>query len=353
MNKKLTISIASVIIAIVVLCVSLDYFRTADPQPENTAEPAFSAVLVTQIGGLDDKSFNESAWSGLKRAEEELGVTIQPIASDRAADYVTNLEKATDEAPNIVWGIGFGLAQAMEATAKANPTQKYGLVDCKLEEMPPNLVCVTFKEQEGAFLAGYLAGFQTKTGKIGFIGGIDSPIINRFKNGYEAGAKYIAKELGKEVGVVTRYINSFDDLAKAKDVATKMISDGCDTLFHAAGGAGRGAIEAAAELNSQVIGVDMDQHDVAPNNVIASVVKHVDNAIFSITERIQKNELDFYGTGLEFGLKDGGLDLIGLSEDVPAEFITGLEKVKQKIIAGELVVPATDEELVLFVGKNV
>ena len=229
---------------------------------------SFKMYMVTDTGGVNDESFNKSAWEdGLKVLGEETGAKVGYIESNQATDYPTNLDKLVDMDCSLIYGIGFALTDAVKEVAPKNPDSNFVIVDNAGDDSMSNLTGVVFKAQESAFTVGYIAGKTTKTNKIGFIGGIDSDVIEQFEYGYRAGANYAAKELGRKIDVVVQYAESFSDSAKGKAIASKMFSNGCDIVFHSAGGAGVGVIEAAKEAGKFAIGVDRDQLYLAPNNV--------------------------------------------------------------------------------------
>lgn len=313
---------------------------------------AFSAVLVTQEGGINDGSFNQSAWEGMLKAQKELGISSKYIDSEQSSSYLNNLENATDSKPDIVLGVGFKLASAMEAVSKANPTQRYGLIDCIFEnDIPENIVCVVFKEEESAFLAGYLAVMCSKSGTIGFVGGMKNPIIGHFENGFIAGAKYAAAKNQKEIEILKQYANTFSDSSKCKDIAIKMFADGCDIIFHAAGLAGNGIIEAAKEHNKMVIGADMDQKSLAPNNVIASAIKCVDTTIYNIINNLMNGDTSKMGSQIVLGLADKAVDLVSISDNVNENVVKEIDKLKADIIGNKILVPKTENELNEFINK--
>ena len=244
------------------------------------------------------------------------------------------------------------MKDAVQAAAESYPDQLYALVDDQFEEgAVPNAIGVVFQAEQSSFLAGYVAATKTETDHVGFILGIDSPTMDRFKYGYFAGVQYGAKELGKEIPCEYQLAESFSDSAKGKAIAQKMYTDGVDVIFHAAGQTGSGAIEAAKEMDKMIIGVDLDQNWMAPDNVITSALKNVGNAVYNVTERVMNGE-QLGGTNVIMGLAEGGVGLAPSSDKhLSAELLAKVDELEQKIIAGEIVVPYTEDDYNTFVAS--
>lgn len=303
--------------------------------------------MITDVGGVNDQSFNQSAWEGLQRAEKELGAKVSYIESKQDADYGPNLETLLDAGNDLIWGIGFKMADVVLDAAKNNPNQKYAIIDFAWDSTPANLVGVVFKAEEGAFLVGYIAGKTTKTGKVGFVGGMSFPVIWGFEYGFRAGVR----QANKDAEVLIQYAESFTDAAKGKSIANSMFQQNADIVFHAAGGVGDGVIEAAKEQGKWAIGVDRDQNYLAPDNVLTSAMKRVDNAMFHIAQDLAEGKWQG-GRTVSYGLAEGGVDIAPTtSKHVPAELMTETEAVKQRIIAGEIVVPFNKETFATFTVK--
>ncbi len=311
------------------------------PPTDTPAEKVMKISMVTDVGGVKDQSFNQSAYEGLQRAEADLGMEIGYIESTQDADYEPNLETLVDGENDLIWGVGFKMADAIMAAAGNYPDQKYGIIDFDYgDTTPSNVIGVLFKEQEPSYLVGLIAGKMTTANKIGFVGGMDVPVINRFRFGFLAGVQ----AANPEAQVDVQFANAFDDPAKGKAIANQMYASGIDIIFHAAGDTGTGVIEAAKEQDKMVIGVDRDQNDLAPDNVITSAVKRVDNAIYLIAEELKNGNFDG-GTTMIFGLKEGGVDIAATSDkNVPADILEFVNAEKEKIISGEITVPGTEEE---------
>lgn len=263
-------------------------------------EDKFVVGMATDVGGLNDDSFNAAAYRGILRAEEELGTDKIVIESKRQEDYETNFQTLIDQGADLVWGIGFMMQAAMNDMAQKNPDQKFAIIDETVNQ--PNVASVLFKEEEGSFLMGVIAGRSTKTGKVGFVGGMESPVIGRFEAGYRAGVKAV----NPDAEVIVVYSASFTDPAKGKSDALTIYGQGADIIFHAAGATGQGVIEAAKEKNLYAIGVDSDQNHLAPNNVITSMIKRVDVAVYDIIKKTVEGNFPG-GETVVLDLKDNGV----------------------------------------------
>ncbi len=304
------------------------------------AQKPLRVAMVTDVGGVNDQSFNQSAWEGLQKSKKDLGVKASYQESKQDADYQANLETLYDAGNDLIWGIGFKMADAVLKAAKQNPKQKYAIIDYSFgDNTPPNVIGVMFKAEEGAFLAGYISAKMSKTNTVGFIGGMSVPIIHSFQYGYKAGAKYA----NKKIIILEQYSESFTDAAKGKAIANQMISKNADVVFHAAGAVGDGVIEAAKEKNKMAVGVDRDQNYLAPKNVITSSMKRVDNAIFEVVKDL-KNGTFKGGTTVNYGLKDGAVDIApSTSQMIPAALLKEVSELKKKIADGKIKIPSDEK----------
>lgn len=308
-------------------------------------------AMVTDLGGVNDESFNQSAWNGMQDLEKE-GYEVSFIESRKDADYAPNLSVKVDEGNDLVWGIGFLMKGAMQEAALDNPDQNFGLIDDTFPDGElPNVTGVMFRSEESSFLVGYIASYMTKTNHVGFVLGMGGPVMYRFQYGYMAGVYYGAKEQGKEIKVDAVTIESFSDTAKGKATANKMFSDGADIVFHAAGDSGKGVIEAAKDNNKWAIGVDLDQNKLAPDNVLTSSLKNVNVAVRDISKKILAGE-KLGGTTVYYGLKEGGVGIApSSSKNVTREVLDKTKAVEAKIVAGEITIPITEEEYKTYITK--
>lgn len=319
---------------------------------ETPAGEALKVAMVTDEGGVHDQSFNQSAWEGLQRAQEELGVEVSYQESQQDADFAPNFETLLDAGNDLIWGVGFKLADAVLDAALANPDQKYAIVDHSYgDDTPDNVVGVMFMQEQPSFLVGYIAGKMTETNKVGFVGGIAGDIIWAFDYGYQAGVQYAAHELGKEIEILNQYAESFSDVAKGKAITQQMYQQGADIVFHAAGDVGTGVIEAAKEQGKWAIGVDRDQNYLAPDNVLTSAMKRVDVGVYNVVKDLVEGKFPG-GQTITYGLADGGaVDIAPTSnKHVPQEILDEVEELKQKIIDGEIVVPYNQETFEEFMN---
>jgi len=312
----------------------------------SNASAQMKVAMVTDVGGVNDQSFNQSAWEGLKKAKKELGVKIAYKESRQDADYAPNLETLTDAGYDLIWGVGFLMADSIKSTAQLNPDQYYAIIDFFYgDETPKNVGCAIFQEEQPSFLVGYIAGKMTKTNKIGFVGGIKFPLIEKFEYGYMAGAKLA----NPDVEIVRQYAESFTDAAKGKAITNNMYQQGADIVFHAAGAVGDGVIEAAKEKGKWAIGVDKDQNSLAPDNVLTSAIKRVDNAVFDMVKKLKEGTFKG-GEAVMYNLNNDGVGIAPTSDKhVPAEILAEVDELLAKIKAGEIVVPATLETYEAFV----
>jgi basic membrane protein A len=367
----------------------------AAEQPKAEVKPTaktYKVGLVTDVGGRGDNSFNDAAlrgletWAAGKKYEggkyapaspEELKKSITPdlasmtppiapqpvepmvIQSKNAEDYVPNLDLLIEQGADLAVGNGFMLESAVETSAKKNTSGKFLLIDSPLLDAAngnkpytlPNVRTVTFKEHEGSFLVGALAGLVTKSNKVGFVGGMEIGLIKKFEAGFRAGVKTTNPKASETVLAV--YTGSFDNVAAGKQVAQDLIAKGADVIYHAAGADGLGVIQAVKEARAAgkqvyVIGVDSDQHHLAPEAVLTSMIKHVDLAVYQAAADVAQGK--FTAGDQSLGIKEGGVGYAEVRLDFPgkAEALQKVEALRQRIVSGELKVPSSMEELATF-----
>lgn len=320
---------------------------------EGTEEAAdFSVAMVTDVGGVDDKSFNQSAWEGIQQFGEENGLEkgdggFDYLQSASDADYNTNLNNLIRRDFDVVFGIGFLMEGAVAEIAEQQPEAQIAIIDAVVEA--PNVASVLFKEQEGAFLAGVAAALMTETNKIGFVGGMEIPVIERFEAGFLEGVAAV----DDTVEVDVQYTGAFDKAELGKTTANRMYSAGADIIFHAAGGTGNGVFteakerkEADPDANIWVIGVDADQYDEGQtgdaNVTLTSVLKGVDKAVVSISEQAMAGDFPG-GETITYGLADDGVGLADSRGAIPEDVMTQIEDFKKQVIDGDITVPETVE----------
>lgn len=308
----------------------------------DTGRP-FRAGIVFDVGGIEDKSFNELAYKGLMRAKDQLGIEVQYYQPSQPADRKTGLRQLAAKGFDLIIGVGFIFTDEMFAMAKDFPDLHFAcidMVDKPGAPIPPNLVGLRFREEQGAFLAGALAGLVTKTHKVGFLGGMNVPLIHKFEAGYRAGVKQVAPDAEVVVNYAGDTPKAFEDPETGKNRATEQYKSGVDIIFHASGKTGLGVFQAARTLDRLVIGVDADQYAEAPGHVLTSMVKGVDVAVL---EAIRAARAGQFRSGQEtFGLKEGGVGLV-YDEHNKSLFPPGVyEKVmalRDEIIAGRIAPP--------------
>ncbi|KPL60515.1 BMP family lipoprotein [Rossellomorea vietnamensis] len=314
------------------LLVMLFVAGCSTPMTEETStEKQHSIGILLSDTGLGDGSFNDSAFRGLERARDELGILFD-YREAPDGNFEDALQELVEQDHELVIGLGFSIQDALEKVAAENPDQKFLLID-GFSEME-NITSITFKEHEGSFLLGMVAAMKSKTGTIGFISGADVPVIARFEQGYIQGAKYI----NPSIKVLKDNANNFGDAELGRQIAEKQMKQGVDFIYPAAGFTGVGAIQAAQKAGNLSGGVDSDQYFIAEKSVVTSMVKKVDNAVFNITkELITEGKISQHA--YELGLKEDGVGLapIRVTRLTPEE-TKKLEDAKSKIISGDITV---------------
>ncbi|MGL5438826.1 MAG: BMP family ABC transporter substrate-binding protein [Filifactoraceae bacterium] len=311
----------------------------------------FKVAMATDVGGVNDQAFNQSAWEGLQKAQAELGYEVKYLESKQEADYGPNLENLSDEDNNLVWGVGFMMADAVLNAANTNPDKHYAIVDFAYEKTPENLTGVVFRANEPSFVAGYIAAKASKTGKVGFVGGMKGIVISQFEFGYRAGVAYANKEAGTNVTVEVQYADSFSDDAKGKAITTAMYANGADIVFHAAGGVGLGVIEAAKEAGKYAIGVDRDQNSLAPDNVITSVIKNTGQAIYLVSKDLQEGKA-VGGQTISYGIAEGACGIADTTaKNVSKDILDAAKVVEEKIVKGEIKAPDNEADFNTYVDS--
>jgi basic membrane protein A len=354
--------------------------KTAPDAPA-TADAKKTVGLVTDVGGRGDQSFNDSALRGLevwaagarfksgidepvpaKERDEsippELKEKVQPlpvkalvVESKAQEDYEPNLQLLNDSGADLVIGTGFMLENAVEAAAKENPKSHFLLIDSPILDSKgqpyglPNVRTVVFREEEGSFLVGAVAA-QVAQGCIGFVGGMEIPLIKKFEAGFKAGVRAVKPD----ARVLAAYTGSFDNVSAGKQVGQDLLAKGCDVVFQAAGSDGLGVIQAvkearAAGKNVYVIGVDSDQWTVAPGAVLTSMLKRVDLAVYEASQDVANGK--FTAGDSAMGLKESGVSYAPIRIDLKNkdEIVKRVEELRAKVVSGELKVPSTIAEL--------
>ncbi|MBM7870496.1 basic membrane protein A [Clostridium pascui] len=356
MNKKRIVSLLAATIMTMSLLAGCGggEKKPADQGGTKPAATALKVGLVTDQGGINDGSFNQSAHEGITRATKDLGVEQIPAVESKQQDaYEPNLRTMAGAA-DLTVGCGFMMSQAMANVSKQLTDKKFVVVDAVVDS--PNTLSITFKEEEGSFLAGVLAGKMTKTNKVGFIGGKEGEVINRFESGFIAGVMSVNPEAGKLLmpvnaktpGKNVKYVDSFDDQQKGVEAAKMLYNSGCDIVFHAAGGVGLGLFKAAKEMNKWAIGVDSDQAAALPDykDVIAfSMEKKVGESVYDAIKDLKGGSFQG-GQHKVLGIKEDRVGIAStVNEKVSKEYIELANKYKEAIKEGKFKVPGTRDEL--------
>lgn len=325
-------------------------------EPPTTGEPGktteapadgkqrLSVGVVFDTGGRGDQSFNDSAYAGLDRATKDMGINPQTADSKQVADYERNLRILAEQKVPLIIAVGISMKTPVEKVAPEFPETKFALIDEVVDS--PNVRGIKFREEEGSFLVGYLAGLMTKSGQVGFVGGQEIPLIKKFEAGYIAGVM-TANKTAKVLPA--KYTGSWTDVDMGKQCAKTLFGQGADIVYHASGGCGKGVIQAAKETGKYAIGVDSDQDHLAEGRVLTSMIKRVDEAVYQTIKDFRDGK--FEGGEKIYDLKAGGVgisDLKFTKDAIGAENLKKVDEIKAKIVAGEIKVPSSPEELDAF-----
>lgn len=314
---------------------------TEEGTETENAETETSSIkigMVTDVGGVNDGSFNQSSWEGLQRAGEDFGIQVQYLESKTDADYIPNIETFIDEEYDLIICVGYQLADALQTEAEANPEVNFAILDDSTCADLSNVTCLMFEQAQASYLVGYVAGLTTQNNMIGFVSGMATETMNEFGYGYLAGAI----DANPGVVVLQSNLNSFSDTAAGKTAGNTMIANGADIIFHAAGNAGLGVIDACKDAGVWAIGVDTDQSSLAPTIILTSAMKRVDNACYDISQMLINGTLE---RGVKtYTLADEGVDIAPTTTNLSEDVLTKVQEVKAKIISGEITVPSTKED---------
>ncbi len=366
------IAIAAALLAVVLLISGCQKGPAA-------AKAKYKIGIVFDIGGKGDKSFNDSAYAGLKAVAQQFKGYIkddpdkvdfgkevelkylEPKAGGQDREQL--LRAMAEEGYNLIFGIGFLFTDSMAKVAKDFPKVHFALVDGYIDGLKPesNITCLSFAEHEGSFLVGALVGLMVKDQKIGFLGGMDIPLIHKFQGGYYAGAMYTNPKLRDEKKLLGQYAGkdpqAFNDPKTGESIAQSMYKQGAEIIYHAAGGTGNGLFKAARDAGKMAIGVDSDQGLIYSTSsqqeqkdigkfILTSMLKRVDNAVL-LTAKQYIEQGKVAGGYRTFGLADGGVGYAvnDFNRDKLAPYTAQLEEIKKKIIAGEIKVPDSDTKV--------
>ncbi len=307
--------------------------------------------IVFDIGGKNDRSFNAAAWEGVKRAREDMDICLYDVEPGNPNSIEPAMRAFAEQNFDLIFGVGFAQGPIMQKVAMDYPDIKFAIVDGVIFEADgktpkQNVASLIFREHEGSYLVGMIAAAKSKSGVLGFIGGMDIPLIHKFETGYEEGARSV----NPDIRVIDNYVGvtdgAWNNPGKGKELALAQIEKGADVIFTAAGNSGLGAFDAVeqygrdaktGEANKFVIGVDSNQNMVKPGFVLTSMVKRVDNACYDVVKEVLEGR--FNGGFHVFGLdKDGVAYAMDANNDglIPPGVVGRVEEAKKKIVAGEI-----------------
>jgi basic membrane protein A len=343
--RKFAVLIATLLVAHVAFLL----VRPSGAEPLPTGE-GLDVGIVFDMGGRGDKSFNDGAYLGAERARKELGARVRFIEPGEGSDREAGLRLLAAEGMDLVVGVGFIFSDDLTQLAKEYPNTRFAGVDYAVAldaagnpiQPPANLAALKFREEEGSFLVGALAALIGNSKKVGFVGGMDFPLIHKFEMGYRAGVKAVCADcevMSQYAGVTPE---AFRNPGRGQELALSQIQSGVNVIFHASGSTGLGVFEAVRRRGKLAIGVDADQYGEAPGFILTSMVKGVDQAVFDTIERVKRGS--FQGGIFQLGLKERGVDYIYDANNrplIPDSVHARVEALRQEIIAGRISVPST------------
>ena len=309
-------------------CATRDYAVEADDRRTKVG-------IVFDIGGKDDRSFNAAANVGVLRAKKDLPIVLRDVEPGDPTSIEPALRAFAQYGYNLITGVGFAQGPIIEQVAADYPQLHFVLIDSVAKL--PNVASLLFKEHEGSFLVGMIAAYKSQSGAIGFVGGMDIPLIHKFATGYEEGARYV----NPEIRILKNYVGitdaAWNNPSKGRELANSQYEQGADVIFQAAGNSGLGVFDAAESYRKFAIGVDANQNWIKPGYILTSMLKRIDNAVYSIVKEEVAGR--FQGGLHVYGLENDG---IGYALDefnkslIPADVIEKVEQAKRDIIAGKI-----------------
>ena len=327
--------------------VALLFIRVSG-QADAAVPNAVNVGIVLDVGGLGDKSFNDGAYRGAMAAQRDLGAHIRLIEPGDGADREAGLRLLAAEHMDLVIGVGFIFTDDIAALAKEYPATRFAGVDYSLstdvagKAIPPpaNVAALKFKEEEGSFLVGAVAALVGHSRKVGFVGGMDVPLIQKFEAGYRAGVKHVCGDCTVIVQYAGVTPEAFRNPGKGKELALNQYQQGVNIIYHASGSTGLGVFEAARQTGKFAIGVDADQFNEAPGRIVTSMVKGIDVAVYDMIKLVRDHR--FTGGIYTFGLAQNGVGYVYDAHNrnlIPDSVRARVERIKADIIAGTIVVP--------------
>jgi basic membrane protein A and related proteins len=341
--------LATLIVVLLLVHVGLLFVRPKSAEPAAAAD-ALKLGVVFDVGGRGDKSFNDGAYLGALKAQKEIGATVQYIEPADGSDRESGIRLMAAEKMDLVYAIGFIFTDDINTLAKEYPAGRFADIDYsvatdaqgKVIPPPPNVAALIFREEEGSFLVGAVAGLVTKTRTVGFVGGMNIPLIHKFEAGFAAGVKQVCPKcrvISQYAGVTP---DAFRNPGKGKEIAFSQYQQGADIIYHASGATGLGVFEAARATGKLAIGVDADQYAEAPGHVLTSMVKRVDVAVFDAAKRVKDGT--FKGGVYVYGLAQDGVSYVYDEHNralIPDSVVARVEALKKEVVAGRIVVPTS------------
>lgn len=322
--------------------------ENAAQEDHGQTEAAFRAAAVLNVGGLGDMSLSDSVYNGLQMAREQLGVEIQWVEPTEIAEFEGHFsELARSGEYDLIIGAGYDMGQAIAKVAEVYKEQKFFLIDGSLPDFS-NVASVEYANHERSFIVGCIAGLITRTGVVGAIGGVDASFVHFALSGYEAGARYA----NPDCKVVFKYTDSWSDTALAKEISIAMFDSGCDVIYNQCGGAGLGIYDAAAERGFYVIGTETNQNDLCPDYMVCSSLSLMAETVLRAIDETVRGQFAAGAERRGFAAGGVGYTCEGSNVELPGETIAFVEAAIEKICSGELVIPASFEEVEPFLAGN-
>ena len=349
------------VLAVLLLCSMATACAATGAAATSADGSAKKAACILGVGGLGDQSYNDLVYSGMKKAESDLGIAFDYAEPKQISEFELIMrDMASSGQYSVIVCVGFDQVDPLTKVAPEFPDQQFALIDGVVDG--PNIANYTCMEEEGSFLVGALAGLMKKNAAaygvadnntIGFIAAMEIPLLVKFDAGFQAGAKFV----NPSINVLTDYVggnNPFSDTTTAKEIALTQFSKGADIIYHAAGGSGLGVFQAAAEQNFKAIGVNSNQNVLDPDHIVASMLKRVDTAAFEIVKAACVDGNLAVASTTVLGVKDNGVGytLEGSNIKVSDEDVAIIEGLRAKIADGSLVIPTTLEEVDPFLAAN-
>ncbi|HFI0453983.1 TPA: BMP family protein [Streptococcus suis] len=352
MLRKISVFLVLLSALFLVACTN----QTEETTASNSEASEIKVGVVFTVAGLGGESFNDLVFDGVKQAEKDFGITYDYVEPKSVSDQEITLdEMASSEMYQLIIAVGFEQVDAIKVVAENYPDQKFALIDAIVDL--PNVACYVSSEEEGSFLLGSLAALVKNNGSVdkisqdkilGFIGGVESPLINKFAAGYTAGARYVDKDFS----VLIDYVGGFNDPSTAKVIAETMYEKDADLIFHAAGASGMGLFQAAEEKGFVALGVNSNQNKIAPDYIMASMLKLANQATYDVIESIVNDQYNPGVNTLGLSQEGVGITLEKSNIQVPEEIVKQVEEIKNQIIEGQIKVPTELDKVEEFVKNN-